>query len=152
MEGPFHAPFNAALLHAVALAYPNVSVSFRAFPSHLAAIHDILNQLDDQHDPGISRRIEWRTLSSSRAVSLLARWRQSDSVIRKILATDQRVLFSSISRMQLLQLKRILPRNSNLQVRAVLHGDLDQIEQPPVLRFPLNLTSYERVLLRPHPP
>src|SRR5271163_255428 len=34
MEGILHAPFNAALLHAVLLAYPETAVSFCAFPGH----------------------------------------------------------------------------------------------------------------------
>jgi hypothetical protein len=53
--------------------------------------------------------------------------------------------------MQLLQLKRELMRSGRGDVRAVLHGDLDQIDRPPFERFPLRLFALQRVLQRPHP-
>jgi hypothetical protein len=147
MEGPFHAPFNAALLHAVALAWPGAEVSFRAFPSHIEAVKEILQR----DDAAVAARIEWKAARLPSSGSLPARWRNSGKALREILHESERVLFCSISRMQLLQLKRMM-RGSKTQVRAVLHGDLEQIEHPPAERFPRNLFALERVLLRPHPP
>jgi hypothetical protein len=153
MDDVFHAPFNAALLHAIALAYPEAPLSFRAFPNHIRVVRDIL----DQHAPGLGQRIDWRTLPLASSNSVIARWRQSNRAIREILAPHERVLFCSISRMQLLQLKRQLRRRKqHPQVRAVLHGDLEQLDAPPGApshdRFPMSLFALHRVLLSPHPP
>jgi hypothetical protein len=149
MDDVFHAAFNAALLHAVALAYPETPISFRAFPNHTRAVRDIL----DQHAPELPQRIEWRTLPIASSNSLIARWRQSSRAIREILASRERVLFCSISRMQLLQLKRQLrSHGQHPQMRAVLHGDLEQIDAPPQDRFPMSLFPLHRVLLSQHPP
>jgi len=157
MEGILHAPFNAALLHAVLLAYPETAVSFRAFPGHARELRAIL----DQQAPGLVARVEWRTLPAAAGGSILRRWRQSGQVIHEALGRQrrregrepgrgrERVLLCSISRMQLMQLQRAM--RSGDQVRAVLHGDLDQIERPPRERFPMRLFALERVLQRPHP-
>jgi hypothetical protein len=145
MKEHFHAPFNAALLHAVVLAYPDSTVSFRGFPAHLHAVRDILSQ----HASSIVGRVEWRGTDLPATTSLPARWRHSRQLLREALAKHERVLFCSISRMQLLQLKRMMQRDD--VVRVVLHGDLDQIEQPVEDRFPLNLVSMQHVLLRPNP-
>ena len=69
MKGLFHAPFNAALLHAVVLAYPDRSVSFHGFPEHVRVVQEIL----EQNDPSILERIEWRRIPPPRATSLPAR-------------------------------------------------------------------------------
>ena len=149
MEELFHAPFNAALLHAVALAYPAAPLSFRAFPAHTRVVQSIL----DQHAPELSQRIDWRTLPAVSSGSIFTRWRHSSRIIRDILASQERVLFCSISRMQLLQLKsQLRTRRHKLPVRAVLHGDIDQLDGPPRERFPKNLFALQRVLLNPHPP
>jgi hypothetical protein len=145
MEELFHAPFNAALLHAVALAYPNLPISFRGFPAHLEVVRGILAQ----HAPALVAQIEWRSTPLSPARSLPARWLRSGRLLRDVLGPRERVLFTSISRMQLLQLKRTM-QDGDL-VRTVLHGDLDQIERPSRERFPMSFFALERVLLRPHP-
>jgi hypothetical protein len=145
MEGLFHAPFNAALLRAVAFAYPGAPISFRGFASHLEVVRGMVAQ----HAPALAERIEWRVSSLGAARSMPSRWLRSARMFREVLATGERVLFTSLSRMQLLQLKRAM-RHTDL-VRAVLHGELDQLEQPPRERFPMSLFSLQRVLLRPHP-
>lgn len=145
MEGIFHAPFNAALLHSIALAYPEATLSFRAFPSHLQVVQSILQQ----HAPGLLDRIQWRPSEPPATTSLLARWRHGSRAMREILAPREPIVFCSISRMQLLQLKRAM-RPGDV-VRAVLHGDLEAIEQPPADRFPLSLFSLPRVLLQRQP-
>jgi hypothetical protein len=145
MEGIFHAPFNAALLHAVRLAYPEAAVSFRAFSGHARVVRGIL----DEHAPGLAERVEWRTLPFAAGGPLIARWRRSGPTIRTLLDRRERLLFCSISRMQLLHLKRAMRQGD--QVRAVLHGDLDQIERPPRASLPMRPFTLERVLLRPHP-
>lgn len=157
MEAVFHAPFNAALLHAVLLAYPAAAVSFRAFPEHAREVRGIL----DEQSPGLAARVEWRVVPFAAGGSVVHRWRQSGRAIREVLGRfpnhspnhypdrHERVLFCSLSRMQLLQLKRAMRRSD--RVRAVLHGDLDQLERPPRERFPMRLFALERVLERPHP-
>jgi hypothetical protein len=146
MEEFYHAPFNAALLHAMVLAYPDASVSFRSFPSHAHVIRGIL----DQNAPGLSERIVWRTEQLPRPHSARARWMQSRRSIRENLRSNERILYSSISRMGLMQLKGAMRKTDT--VRAVFHGDLDQIETPSTQSFPRSLFTLERILLRPHPP
>jgi hypothetical protein len=151
MEGIFHVPFNAALLHAMLLAYPQTAVSFRAFPEHARGVRAIL----DQQAPELAARAEWRTLPGAPGGSVVQRWRQTGQAIRAVLGREpgcgrERVLLCSISRMQLLQLQRAMRGGDH--VRAVLHGDLDQLERPPRERFPMRLFALERVLQRPHPP
>jgi hypothetical protein len=145
MEGLFHAPFNAALLHAVLLAYPGAAVAFHSLPEHARVVQGIL----DEHAPGLAGRVDWRALPFAAGGSLIARWRRTGQTIRTLLDRRERLLFCSVSRMQLLHLKRAMRPGD--QVRAVLHGDLDQIERPPRASLPMRPFTLERVLLRPHP-
>ena len=145
MENLFHSPFNAALLHAVLLAYPELRISFRALPGHTQAVRSIL----ELNAPQIIPRIEWRTIAAPAGTSTWARWQANARLFRAILVPGERVLFCSISRMQLLQLKRILKPTA--EVRAVLHGDLDSIEQPVTQRFPASLFALGRILRKTQP-
>jgi hypothetical protein len=148
MRGIFHAPFNAALLHAVVLAYPDRAISFHAFPEHARVVRQIL----EQNDSSILERIEWRQIPLPRAKSLPARWLESRRLIHEAVSSSGNVLFCSISRMQLLHLKKYLLKRKYPQVRAVLHGDLDRITEKSKESFPASLFSLERVLLMDHPP
>jgi hypothetical protein len=145
MEGLFHAPFNAALLHAVLLAYPEAAVAFQCFPEHARVVREIL----DEHAPGLAGRVEWRVVPFAAGGAMITRWRRSGQAMRALFDRRERLLFCSISRMQLLQLKRAMRHHD--QVRAVLHGDLDQIEWPPRASLPMRPFTLERVLRRPHP-
>lgn len=147
MEGIFHASFNAALLHTVVLAHPGDTVSFRAFPSHIDVVRGILAQ----HDPALPAQIDWRPVAPPSAKGALSRFLETRSMIRAAAVSSDRVLFSSISRMQLMHLKRFLRGHPRHRVRAVLHGDLDRIGHVFKERFPNNLFPLERVLLMPHP-
>ena len=140
MHNLFHAPFNAALLHAVVLAYPELRVSFRARPEHAAAVRGIL----ERNCPAIVSAIEWRGMTQRSDGSLAARWCSNSRMFSEVLNAGERVLFCSISRMQLLQLKRHMKPNQ--EVRAVLHGDLDRIEGPVTDRFPMSLFALQKVL------
>ena len=144
MENLFHASFNAALLHAVVLAWPAVPVSFRAFQGHMEVVREILSE----HAPDLVARIEWRTAELPSSGSTLARWRQTAAALRDIFRTGERVLFCSGSRMQLLQLKRAM-RGAGHVARVVLHGDLELLEQPISERFPKSLFALRRVLSGP---
>lgn len=145
MEHVFHAPFNAALLHAVQLAFPDVEVSFLAFASHAAVVRGLL----EAHAPGAAGTITWREIPGVPAGSTLGRWRQNSRLFREVLARGERVVFSSISRMQLLQLKRMMQDEGD--VLAVLHGDLERIGEPETDRFPASLFKLQDVLLRRQP-
>jgi hypothetical protein len=145
MENLFHASFNAALLHSVVLAYPDESISFRALPGHAQAVRDVLQQ----HAPEIVEAIEWRPIAPAARTSIFARWRANNRLLNEVLAPKERVLFCSISRMQLLQLKRIMRTGD--EARAVLHGDLDRITEPITERFPASLFALQNVLLKPQP-
>ena len=123
-EGVFHAPFNAALLHTVAIAYPAVRVAFHAMLTHAQEVKEILCQVA----PEIHSRVEWHAFPPSPSPSVAARWRFHHGLLRQVLALQQRTLFCSISRMQLLQLKRLMRRRKCAPVRAVLHGELDLLE------------------------
>jgi len=148
MKGIFHAPFNAALLHAVVLAYPDRTVSFHAFPEHSRVVRQIL----EQNAPSILEQIEWRQIPVPNAKSLPARWLESRRIIHNAVSSAGNVLFCSISRMQLLHLKKYLLKRKSPQVRAVLHGDLDRITEESDESFPASLFSLKRVLLMDHPP
>lgn len=140
MHNLFHSRFNAALLHAVVLAYPQWRVSFRARPGHAAAVRAII----EQHCPSLMSAIEWRPMTQRWDGSLAARWRSNGRIFREVLSAGERVLFCSISRMQLLQLKRHMKPTD--EVRAVLHGDIDRIDGPVTERFPTSLFALQRVL------
>ncbi len=144
MEDVFHSSFNAALLHAVAICFSDVSVSFRGYPGHTRIIQNILRV----HAPDMVDRIEWRSIESA-PPSLPSRWRHNRNLLRRVLSPGERVLFTSISRLQLLLLKRLMRPND--EVRAVLHGDLEQIESPNQGRFPWNRFSLKSILLGSHP-
>jgi hypothetical protein len=146
MEHIFHAPFNAALLHAVALAFPQQRISFRALPSHLSAVQSIL----EQHSSSTAPSIEWRRIEPlAPGASTLARWRSNTRLFRQLFVPQECLLFCSISRMQLLQLKRIMrPKDDAF---AVLHGDLDRVESPAKERFPASLFALQNVLMKPQP-
>ncbi len=146
MESVHHAPFNAALLHAVALAYPETPLTFQGFSRHVEIVRATLAR----HDTGAAGRIAWETFETAGGSGIVARWLHGRTLIRGALRTRERLLFCSISRMQLLLLKQAMRRGD--VARAVLHGDLDQIERPPQERFPASLFSLRRVLLRPSPP
>ena len=145
MENLFHAPFNAALLHAVVLAYPGVAVSFSALAGHAQAVRGLLLQ----HAPELVAKIEWRVRAADAGSGMVARWLATRRLLRASFAPGERVLFCSISRMQLLALKRQMrPRDV---ARAVLHGDLDRIAEPVSERFPASLFALNNVLLKPQP-
>jgi hypothetical protein len=147
MLAVFHAPFNAAFLHTVALAYPDAALSFQAFPAHAGIVRDIL----DEHVPQLSRQIIWRTVPPPSANSSLPRFLEARRFIRESASTSAHVIFTSISRMQLMHLKRFLGNRKNLHVRAVLHGELGRTGQALKESFPMSLFPLERVLLMPHP-
>jgi hypothetical protein len=133
------------MLHTVALAYPYVRVSFEAAETHVEQVKQILRQLA----PEILERVEWRAFSPAPGRSIAARWLSQGSLLRRLLGRGQRVLFCSISRMQLLQLKRLMRSRSSGAVRVVLHGELDLLDlvSPSLLR-PFAL---ERVLAGGNP-
>ena len=146
MQNLFHSPFNAALLNAIVLGFPTAKVSFSALPGHASAVRSIL----EEHAPQIVREIEWRTLAPPRGDSIVSRWRSSRRIFRQALLAREQVVFCSISRMQLMQLKRMM--TSKDEVLAVLHGDLDRIAEPEPDRFPASVFSLKRVLLTEQQP
>jgi len=145
MEGVHHAPFNAALLHAIALTYEEVPITFQGFPEHIGVVRSIL----EQHEPGLSERIVWYAMELPKNRGVLTRWLHGQRLIRQVLATRSRVLFCSISRMQLLQLKRAM-RGDDV-VRAVLHGDIDRLARPVEKGLLERFLSLHRVLLLVNP-
>jgi hypothetical protein len=148
MEEHFHAPFNAALLHTAALAHPGVPVSFQAFPSHACIVRQILSQ----HDPAVADSIDWRTVPAPTAKGTLSRFLETRRMVRAAASSSSdRVLFTSISRTQLLHLKRFLKGNKRHTVRAVIHGDLERVGVKIKEPFPNNLIPIERVLFTHHP-
>lgn len=141
MENLFHAPFNAALLHAVALAWPTTPISFRAFPGHMEVVRQTLSEFA----PELMDRVDWRTAAPPRSGSTVDRWRHTSRALREIFGKGERVLFCSASRMQVLQLRRAM-RGRRHVARVVLHGDLELIEQPIAEGFPMSLFALKRVL------
>jgi len=146
MTGMFHASFNAAMVHAAFLATDEEGVAFSGFAGHVEEVRRILRQLA----PRIDSRIEWRTLEASRSGSVISRLWHSHRLISGALRAGNRVLFTSISRMQILLLKRAM--NDRVQVRAVLHGDLERIETPASLGSAADLFSLRRTMAGRHPP
>jgi hypothetical protein len=147
MEGMVHAPFNAALLETVSLAYPNSPISFGALPSHTAAVQELLAQ----HAPDLLHRITWHSLAVPASASVVTRWLHNRRLLRHVLERRHRTLFCSISRMQLLQLKRMMLGRDTGHVRAVLHGELDVIDGGAEHNSSRHPFSLARVLLSPQP-
>jgi hypothetical protein len=146
MDEGYHAPFNAAMLHTAVLAFPEDVVSFRSFPRHGEVVRGILQE----HAPEVAERIEWRLAEPGVSGSIPARLRQNHRLLRQVTGAGERVLLTSVSRLQLLQLK-LLMKGSGKKVTAVLHGDLDQLETPPPEGFPKTLWGLPRVLASPAP-
>jgi hypothetical protein len=145
MHNLFHSPFNAALLHAIVLAFPDAAVSFSALPGHASAVREILRS----HAPGILGRVEWRELKPLRSQSVLYRLWSNRRILLGALRREERVVFCSISRLQLLQLKLLMLPGD--EVLAVLHGDLERIAGPEPEGFPASLYALKSVLLSKHP-
>lgn len=145
MEGVQHAPFNAALLHALVLAHPDIPITFQSLSEHMTAVRSILQE----HESALTRRIEWRSMDRPKNRGILTRWLHGQRMIRQVLSTGNRILFCSVSRMQLLQLKRSM-RPSDV-VRVVLHGDIDRLDHPAEKGFLERFLSLHRVILRPNP-
>lgn len=124
-EGMVHAPFNAALLHTVAIAYPGMRLCFHSLTLHGEQVQAILNEVA----PEVSSRIHWVTFPAAKSTAVVARWSFHRRLFQQLLAPGQRTLFCSISRMQLLQLMRLVRRTQAGQVRVVLHGELEQLER-----------------------
>ncbi len=138
MDNLFHSPFNAALLHTAVLAYPQTSIVFQAQHGHLEAVRQIMQE----HAPGIMEHIVWEPLPVSARGSLARRWWSARAVLEWLLATGDRLLFCSISRLQLLTLKQLMrPADT---ARCVLHGDLESVEDAE--RFPQSLLSLRHAL------
>jgi hypothetical protein len=144
MENLFHAPFNAALLHAIVVAYPAVRISFQATSGHAEAVKGILVK----RAPAILETVEWRSLKVSSG-GHLKRWQAHAKLLKYILRQRERVLFCSISRMQLFQLQRTM--RSSDDVRAVLHGDIDRLASDGAEPFPTSMFKMDRVLLKRWP-
>ena len=143
MENLFHAPFNAALLHTVFLAYPQTDIVFQAQRGHLEAVVEILGE----NAPAVAERVTWEPLPRQPQGSVARRWLGARSTLRALLGTGDTLLFCSISRMQLLTLKQLM-RPADV-VRCVLHGDLESVEE--VKPFPRNLLTLRRALEQPQP-
>ncbi len=140
----FHSPFNAALLHTAALAYPDLRIAFHAQPAHLLAVREILKECA----PDVTTQVEWNELPTMQQGSLPQRWLRTRGMLKELLATGDRLLFCSISRLQLLVLKQLMKRNH--VARCVLHGDLESVARTAA--FPANLLTLRRALERPQPP
>ena len=145
MDQGYHAAFNAAMLHTAVLAFPGSPVSFRSFPRHGAVVRGIL----EQHAPEAAAQVEWRTAEPPPSSSVVARWRYNRKLLQGVLGSGERVLLTSASRLQLMQLKGLVRKGR--RVTVVLHGDLDQLETPPPEGFPKTLWSLARVLSAPAP-
>ncbi|RYG40435.1 hypothetical protein EON79_22600, partial [bacterium] len=141
MAGFAHAPFNAAFVHTVCLAFPASPVSFAAMPSHLAVVREILAD----HAPEIERKIAWVETPEPSGEGLRSRWSWSWKALKGVFATEGTILFTSMSRMQLFQAKRLLPHRG-VEASVVLHGDLEEILSTPRERFPMSLFSISKVL------
>ena len=142
MQNLFHAPFNAALLHTVALAYPEAAVSFWAEPGHMDPVREVLRE----HAPELLEQITWRELPVTAKNSLFAKGKHNRHIFRELLGSGDRLLFCSVSRLQLLQLTQMVQRG--MQVRVVLHGELDHLLHAAADRFPGSLLSLPRILQR----
>jgi hypothetical protein len=140
-----HSPFNAALLHAILLAYPDVSISFIGFQRHV----DIVSSILKQNAVELWGRVTWTYYPDFTTRYTFTRWFKSSNLISTVLCTNDRLLFCSISRMQLLQVKRAMTPNQ--LVRVVLHGELDNLDQVEERHSFKSLVSFQKVLLRPNP-
>jgi hypothetical protein len=146
MSGAAHAAFNAALVHAAFIAAAGGPVAFSGFASHVDEVRRILRQFAAP----IDSRIEWRILEPPPSASAISRLWHNRRLIHGVLRTGRRILFTSISRMQIVLLKRAM--SDRVQVSAVLHGDLERIEIPAKRGSPADLFSLRRTLAGRQPP
>lgn len=145
LQGIFHAPFNAALLHAVVLAHPQTEIVFHAAASHIEVVRQILSE----HAAVAAHRVQWEPCERLGGAGLWQRAWSARQHLRELLAMRSPLLFCSISRLQLLLLQRAMGPVD--QVRCVLHGDLDSVEQPIREPFPQSLFALRRVLAQQRP-
>ena len=146
MSGLLHAAGNSAMLHMTALAYPEVPLTFWGFATHIPALQEIMAR----YAPEVIERVTWRVLDGSPTASLWQRWRFHDRVLNELLTSGDRIMFVSISRLQLMQLQgKMKPRH---RVAAMFHGELDELENAGRgERFPKNLYDLRRLLGRKQP-
>ena len=142
---PFHAPFNAALLHTATSAYPNIPVTFKGFSRDVEVVKGILQR----NAPQVAERVHWTAIKPLKSQSLPSRWIHNRSMIEEALRSEEYLLFTGISRLQLLQLKSAM--GSKHHATVTFHGYIDSLEHPPKDRFPKSLFSMHRVLKQHNP-
>jgi hypothetical protein len=149
-----HAAVNAAILHTVALAFPERGLIFLAEPSHLQWVQEVLRR----EAPASAARITWQEVAvPERQASPWRRVRQEQEWCRLILEMAARpevggVLLTSITSPGLLALKlRLYRRGSPVPIVAVPHALLGTLLEPPPLRPSYWLLALRQVLSLPHP-
>ena len=143
MTNLFHAPFNAAFLHTIALGFSSTKLVFHAQQAHLEAVLQIIQD----HAPAVAERISWQPLPAEVPGSPLQRWWRTRRVFRSLLAEADPLIFCSISRLQLLVLKLLMGPGDI--ARCVLHGELESVLRED--RFPAKFVSLRHALATEQP-
>ncbi|MBN1589445.1 MAG: hypothetical protein JW888_08015 [Pirellulales bacterium] len=147
-----HAPFNAALLSTVCLAYPSAKIVYYGEPSHLEYTRNEFGRFRGEKDVCFAPvRAPRRELTGARRLP------REFSLCRRMLAEasrdeSQALIFCSITSTSLLSLKLLMKtRRFHRPTAAVVHGCLANVAGPQPRR-PWNwLLDLRRVLALPHP-
>jgi hypothetical protein len=137
-EGFEHGAVNAAILHAILLAFPEAEITFAAEAEHCERVHTNLSRAN----PGSIARIRWEAISiAPRLTSSARRLPFEFRTLRQIfgIALDQKadlVFFTSATELGLLALKiLLLVRRRPFRVMAILHNVLTSFETVQRKRF-----------------
>ncbi|NLB96005.1 MAG: glycosyltransferase family 4 protein [Armatimonadetes bacterium] len=148
-----YAPVNAALLEAVALAFPEARITFRAEEEHSRWVRDAL----PQGAAALGTRVRWRPVAiPPRSVEGWRRVRHEFPWVRSFLAECRSAgydacILGSVARMGLFALKQEMRRAPTPPILAVLHSELNVLAHLP--RHPLRrLLCLDTILALPHPP
>jgi hypothetical protein len=149
-----HAAVNAAILHTVALAFPERELTFLAERSHLQWVQEVLCR----EAPTTAARIAWQEVAvPARSASSWRRVLQEQEWCRLILELAARpevggILLSSVTSPGLLALKlRLYRQGSPVPIVAIPHALLGTLLEPSPLRPSYWLLALRQVLRLPHP-
>jgi len=149
-----HAPFNAALLRTVLLAFPEARVAFMGEKEHLTCVRNLPPGNGRVEDP----RVEWREITiPPRAQSGRGRLYRELSLCRRVLSAASRpevraIVICSMTKPGLFALKTLLPWGGiRVPVLAVLHSVLADLD-PALPARPRKLSlTLRQVLKLAHP-
>ena len=147
-----HAPFNAALLYMVSLAYPSAKIVFYGETTHIECVRDVLkNRQNMDRIAFYPIRIPKR--KSKDLMRLPMELTLCQHVLSKTSENMQALVFCSVTNTGLLALKGLMKlRQINVPTVAFLHGCLSDIDGRQPRRPWKWILGLKRILSFPSPP